>query len=86
MPAQILTRSISDLILTELKFLLINLDIRRIDIEEEPRATRNQDKMLGTADTIKILFGPYICCRKPPMTDTSIGGISCKYFLSKYVC
>lgn len=84
MPAQILTRSISELILTELKFW-INLDIRRIDIEEEPRATRNQDKMLGTADTIKILFGPYICCRKPPMTDTSIGGISCKYFLSKNV-
>ena len=57
----------------------VNLDIRRIDIEEEPRATRNQDKILGTADTIKILFGPYICCRKPPMTDTSMGGISCGY-------
>ena len=54
----------------------LHLDIRRIDIDEDPRATRNQDKMLGIADTIKILFGPYICCRKPPMTDTSMGGIS----------
>ena len=77
MPAQFLLCMIRSLNQGIIHKCCINLDIRRIDIEEEPMATRNQDKMLGIADTIKILFGPYICCRKPPRTDTSMGGMSC---------